>query len=125
MRQVIKYAIVLFVVFTLYIILFNPNLSPDLLSIVKPIAYVGEAILFFGSLYLINSINLGESDLGIWGVMVLSGIAIFFGVMFFFFSVFIPKYTGIVALFGLILIVLAAFMAFRVKRRHGQFIYVR
>jgi hypothetical protein len=124
-RQIIQWVILLLVLFTLYMIFFNPNLSPDVLSVVKPIIYIGEVIIFFGSLFLINRINLGESDLGIWGMRLLAVVIIFFGVLFFFFSGFIVHYTGPVALFGVILIFIGAFMAFRARRRYGQFVYLR
>ena len=106
-------------------IIFNPQLSPSTLNIVKPILYIGEAVIFFGSLFLINNINLGESDLGIWGIRLLAVAVIFFGVLFFFFSGFVTQYTGPVALFGVILVFIGAFMAFRARRRYGQFVYVR
>ena len=75
-------------------VLFNPKLSPATLGVVKPIMYVGEAIILFGSLFLINSINMGESDLGIWGGAIFAVILVFVGVLFFFLSGFVPQYLG-------------------------------
>lgn len=125
-RKILTWTFTILVVFVLYLLLFNPQLPQGALQILSPIIWMVELVILVSGLMLINGVDLGESDLGIWGMGILGVVLIFFGVVFFFAAGFVPRmYERYDAGFGVILGILGLFAAFRTRRRHGRFVYVR
>ena len=110
----------------MYLLLFNPSLPQSILAALSPIIYITEILILVFGLVFLDRVNLGVSDLGVWGMGILAIVLILLGVFFYFASGFIPRaYLSYDAWFGIILVVLGLFAAFRARRRYGVFVYVR
>lgn len=122
--KILGSAFAILFIFVMYLLLFNPALPNGIIPILSPIVYAVELIIFVVGLILINGVNLGRSDLGIWLMGIFGIILIFLGVLFFFSSGFVPRaYLPYEAWFGIILGILGLFALFRTRRRYGTFVY--
>lgn len=126
LRKMLTYTFAVLVIIVLYLLLFNPPLPQTLTPVISPIIWIVEFGILILGLMLINGFGLGESDLGIWGMGIFGVILIILGVIFFFTAGFVPRfYEGYDAWFGIILGILGIFAGFRMRRRHGTFVYLR